>query len=480
MGNGVRKCFACRVRPQSPDLQPFHANAWILEEVGRGKAGKHRRPKCSDLIGSIYILTALIGNLNSPYTKLSRGGLLVWILSMAVNFIYDGYESRAKYGYPWISVRGLLLITCCVCTWSTFRRTIPWLERGVGELERDRRYRNALHDMAVITKKLPYVLGVFAIVGGSAQYGMMLRDQATHVTFGKSADPQVTFIFHVLRFMSGVHVFYALVLFWSIPTCVMLMAGYSMIEYQGFSCKQLKLRENRLTLRQVIEGYNERVQFVKSSSSACVVILCMLIAFTFVSLAVNAYVFLFQNRSLFLYIVHALLPLGLAAYPLSTASWVTKQYHWHLVVVVKAWVECSESDSEDEQPLSITNEHGISRSPSDRNESQASETNLRIHMPDTGHVIVHSANDNIDRLQNVVTGSARLIGKLQYRKGNPKFNFEKYISYLDKVSRNVGFSIGVVLVTWELVSTLFFFLISLIALFVQESIFGKAKSTISI
>lgn len=38
-----------------------------------------------------------------------------------------------------------------------------------------------------------------------------------------------------------------------------------------FSCIQLKLREKRLTLRQAIEGYNERVQFVKLSSSACVV-----------------------------------------------------------------------------------------------------------------------------------------------------------------------------------------------------------------
>lgn len=480
MGNGIRKYFAFRVRPQPSDLQPVDANAWILEEVGRGKAGKHRRPKFGDMIGSIYILTALIGNLNSPYTKLSRAGLLLWILSMAVNFTYDGYESLAKYGYPWMGVRGLLLITCCICTWFTIRRTIPWLEKGLGELERDKRYRKALRDMKVITKKLPYVLGVFAVISGSVQFGIMQRDKATHVTFGKSSDLQTTFIFHMLRFLSGVHMFYALALFWSIPMCVMLMVGYSMIEYQDFSCIQLKLREKRLTLRQAIEGYNERVQFVKLSSSACVVILCMLIAYTFVSLAVNAYVFLFRNRTLFLYIVHALLPLVLAAYPLSTASWVTKQYHWHLVAVVKAWVECSDSDSdsEDERPLSITNEHGTSRLPSNYNESQA--PTLRIHMPDTGHVIVNSAYDNMDRLQNVLTGSALFLGKLQHRKKNPKFNFEKYISYLDKVSRNVGFSIGVVPVTWELVSTLFFFLISLIALFVQESIFGKAKSTITI
>ena len=60
------------------------------------------------------------------------------------------------------------------------------------------------------------------------------------------------------------------------------------------------------------------------------VLLCTLITFTVISLALNAYVFLFLNRALFLYILHALLPLVLAGYPLSTASWVTKQYHWYV------------------------------------------------------------------------------------------------------------------------------------------------------
>lgn len=101
-------------------------------------------------------------------------------------------------------------------------------------------------------------------------------------------------------------------------------------------------------------------------------------------------------------------------------------------------------------------------------------------MPDTGHVTVRPANDNIEQLQNVFHKSARFVGKLQHRRKLQKFHFEKYISYLDKVSRNVGFSIGVVLVTWEQVSAVFFFLISLIALFVQESIFGKAESTIKV
>ena len=148
--------------------------------------------------------------------------------------------------------------------------------------------------------------------------------------------------------------------------------------------------------------------------------------------------------------------------------------------MVKAWVECGDSDSssDDERPSSTADEHATRGKPSDHSEQQALGTSLRIHMPDTGHVTVNSANEDIERLQSVFYRSARLVAKLQHRRKLPKFHFEKYITYLDKVSRNVGFSIGVVLVTWELVSAVFFFLISLIALFVQESIFGKAESTI--
>lgn len=156
--------------------------------------------------------------------------------------------------------------------------------------------------------------------------------------------------------------------------------------------------------------------------------------------------------------------------------------------MVKAWVEVSDSEyeSDDEQRPNTTGATNvIQRSLADRSEQQApDEASLRVHhvhMPDTGTIKVKPYSQaDIDRFQNVFIGSARFIGKLQYKRKLQKFQFEKYISYLEKVSRNVGFSIGMVLVTWELVSAVFFFLISVIALFVQESIFGKAESTIKI
>lgn len=156
MRNSFKNSRVVQVRPKCPET--FFMEARILEEVGHGKARKYRRPNYSDIITSMHILTALIGNLNSPYRKLSRAGLLLWILSMAVNFMYDGYESRAKYGYPWMFVRGLLWVTCCVCTWFTARRALPWLEKGLTELEGDRRYRKALRDMACTTKVRGFVI----------------------------------------------------------------------------------------------------------------------------------------------------------------------------------------------------------------------------------------------------------------------------------------------------------------------------------
>lgn len=160
----------------------------------------------------------------------------------------------------------------------------------------------------------------------------------------------------------------------------------------------------------------------------------------------------------------------------------------HLVAVVQAWINISDSESDSDSELSdpqVTNNngHAIVHLTTDQNDQRASEANLQANTPGKTTCITVKPwrEDRIYKLQNVFSGSARFIGKLRHKKEfRRKFQFEKYIMYLEKVSRREGFCIGVVLITWELVSALFFFLISLIALFIQESIFGKAESTIKI
>lgn len=83
-------------------------------------------------------------------------------------------------------------------------------------------------------------------------------------------------------------------------------------------------------------------------------------------------------------------------------------------------------------------------------------------------------------MELILRGTARAVGRLQHRAKLPKFNFEKYISYLQNVLPTIGFKIMGITVTWEMVSTLLFLEVSLLALFLQESIFGSLKAQVSL
>lgn len=83
-------------------------------------------------------------------------------------------------------------------------------------------------------------------------------------------------------------------------------------------------------------------------------------------------------------------------------------------------------------------------------------------------------------MELILRGTARAVGRLQHRVKMPKFNFEKYISYLQNVIPTIGFKIMGIIVTWNMVSTLLFLEVSLLALFVQESIFGNQNAKVSL
>ena len=80
----------------------------------------------------------------------------------------------------------------------------------------------------------------------------------------------------------------------------------------------------------------------------------------------------------------------------------------------------------------------------------------------------------------VLRGAARAVGKLKHNAKKPRFNFEKYISYLQNVLPNIGFDIMGIIVTWNMVSAIIFLEVSVLALFVQESIFGNSKATVAL
>ena len=74
----------------------------------------------------------------------------------------------------------------------------------------------------------------------------------------------------------------------------------------------------------------------------------------------------------------------------------------------------------------------------------------------------------------LLSGIAKTYSKWRASvKGKRKFNFEKYITYLDNTLPTIGFSIGGVVITWDAVLSLCFLLFTLVGIFAQEALFGR-------
>ena len=146
----MTKARLIRVQPKEAEI-----NSMDAPRIGRRKRDEVKtidQPTCVAILNSMNVLTALIGNLKSPCRRLSRAGLLLWVLNMAINFTYDCHESRVSYGYPWLAIRALCLVTCCAGTWLVVRRSLPWLDQGIKILKEDKIYRKALRDVDRTTK----------------------------------------------------------------------------------------------------------------------------------------------------------------------------------------------------------------------------------------------------------------------------------------------------------------------------------------
>ena len=114
--------------------------------------------------------------------------------------------------------------------------------------------------------------------------------------------------------------------------------------------------------------------------------------------------------------------------------------------------------------------------------SMSSSSNLQKR-DDKESILLTSKQESESKLRSSLTkggflNTAKMLGKFRYAAKRPHFNFEKFLSYLESMRSVVGFEIAGIIVTWDLVSTTLFLLFSIVAVFVQESIFGDQKSTL--
>lgn len=88
----------------------------------------------------------------------------------------------------------------------------------------------------------------------------------------------------------------------------------------------------------------------------------------------------------------------------------------------------------------------------------------------------HTTGENKDSLPrvNFLTGMAKTFHQWRTKtKKKRKFNYEKYIIYLESILPTVGFSIGGVIITFNGIYTFIVVLTFLVGVFAQEAFFGN-------
>lgn len=112
-----------------------------------------------------------------------------------------------------------------------------------------------------------------------------------------------------------------------------------------------------------------------------------------------------------------------------------------------------------------------------------SSTRKSLNMPLWQETVIQASGDEISRSRSsspvLSPTTTSAIGKFKKASAiKPRFNFEKFLAYLESMRREVGFEIAGFMITWDKVSTTLFFMLSIVAAFLQNSIFGSKHSTL--
>lgn len=266
--------------------------------------------------------------------------------------------------------------------------------------------------------------------------------------------------------------------------------------------------------------------------------LCNLVLTTVLSFVINGYNFLFFSRRA-IYLWFALVPMIWSAAPLILAAWATENYQAYVASVVRSWGEHAESDESESEgedmdeyqeamkKLKVNRSRSVLIASTNllktlkrkrlvlrqdrrmsaaalRRESLISEA--RSSLADVAENVrsIESNRKNLGvqnplRLVDMETGNEDTFSESRLPstcilnssfktntmntqpardKKKSKFNFKSYVMYLQGLIKEVGFSVGGMILSWEKVSSIGILWVSVLAIFIQEIVFGNRKSTL--
>ncbi|XP_048576769.1 uncharacterized protein LOC5518542 [Nematostella vectensis] len=477
------------------------------------------REQLNAILYPMYMVTSFIGHKNKRHPWFGRFGLVLWITSLCVHFALDFYEAKHIFGTAWATAIGVFFVSFTSGTYVIIKDLIPWIEDGLEILYVDGNFTETLEKVKRVAKKLPIIVPVGALFGMSGQYICYYIDGAIQLEL-KETWAYVTL--NVLRVVSLFHILFGYILILVLLLYVMYFTGLSMNEFRVGIEGEFKEKHVRLTFREAVQIFEHRSAFIRRSSNACLYMLVNLVLTTALSFAINAYNFLFLDRKA-VYLWFALVPMIWSVTPLTVAAWATETYHSYVTTVVKSWGEHPESDESESEGEEMDEYHEamkklkVNRSRSvliastnllkslkrkrlilkkDRRLSlvaQRRESLVENQLPgQTSPNNFLTVSDSLQRLNEELdsrspptlhsnNNSSESLPSNTPLKESPrksKFNFKSYVMYLQGLIHETGFSIGGIILTWEKVSSLAILLVSVLAVFIQEILFGSRKSTL--
>ncbi|XP_031565357.1 uncharacterized protein LOC116300600 isoform X2 [Actinia tenebrosa] len=423
------------------------------------------------ILKPIYIVSSFIGHRNKNYHPwLGKFGLVLWISNIVIHFSLDFYDAHYKYGWAWATAIAVFMISFVSGTYIIIRDTIPWIEDALEILYVDGNFTETLEKARKLAKKLPFFLPLGALLGMCGQYVCYFIDNAVQL------EVQIKWLYitlNVARIISLFHILYGYILFLVLLLFVMYITGISMKEFRGGIEGEFREKSVRLTFREAVQIFEHRAQFIRRSSNACLFMLVNLVLTTALSFAINAYNFLFLKRFA-IYLWFALVPMIWSVTPLTVAAWATETHHSYVASVVKSWGEHPASDESESEGEEMDEYH---------------EAMKKLKVNRSRSVLIASTNllKSLQRKRLILKKDRRLSLAAQRRESlatTEELNipgqteFKPLPNNFQGLIPSTGFSIGGIILTWEKVSNLAILLVSILAVFIQEILFGSRKSTL--
>ena len=126
----------------------------IIQCSTRSRASEYTvsMSRTEETLKPIRLLSLLIGYTHRKYRLRGTLGLVLFLISLLANGVFDYQESRHIYGDAWGSLTIVHVLVCLMSMYCITRIAMPWLERGMSKLEKEEKYSTTFDRIAKVSK----------------------------------------------------------------------------------------------------------------------------------------------------------------------------------------------------------------------------------------------------------------------------------------------------------------------------------------